>query len=874
MIELDDLLQATGGLLQGGPGARRFTDLAFDSRRLGEAARSSEEGTAPLFVAVKSDTGDGHDYITEALERGAVGVLCQRTPVGLPPGVTCILVKDTRQALLDWARLILQKFGTEVIAVTGSSGKTVTKEAIAAVLATQFSVFKNPGSYSGRFGLPIALGLLEPTHRFAVLEVAADSLNEVHDLARLTRPVVGVVTTVNGAHIDSLGSIEAIEREKGSLLEALPPEGLAVVNRDDPRVYGMRARTQARVVSYGIPGAVDSKNPDALAAYADYVACNLSCTPQGVAFDLFLPTAFRSPDWERRAVSLRLMGRHHVYAALAAIAVGCAYAVPPSDILGALAALEPVAGRLRPVPGRNGTVLLDDSYDAALADTLAALDALSEHFPQRRRIAVLGSLRGSADDSEDYRQVGQRAAQAADELVLKGEASQATRLAALSAGMDAGQVFSTYTNEEAARHLAQETVPGDVVLIKGAREERLEEIAAALMRDPELAPELLVRQEAAFREVRLALPERPTWLEVDLEAVASNLRLVRQIVGDGVAVMAVLKADGYGHGAIRIARTAMNNGAQMLGVACLSEGVTLRRSGIAAPILVLGYTPAWQAREAVIHDIALTVFDRDTVGAASRAGREVGRTARVHVKVDSGMGRLGLLPDRALPLLQYAATRPNLEVEGLFTHFSVADEADKTYTYWQLRRFVGVLDQARGAGIAAPIVHSANSAATFGVPEARFNMVRVGIALYGLAPGTDAPLPPGFRPALSFKTRVAQVKVLPPGSYVSYGNAYQAEAEIRIAVIPVGYADGFRRSPATWKYVLVKGQQAVIVGRVCMDQTMIDVTHVDGVRQGDEVVLIGQQGQASITAEMVADWLGTIGYEVVSEILARVPRVS
>jgi alanine racemase len=224
--------------------------------------------------------------------------------------------------------------------------------------------------------------------------------------------------------------------------------------------------------------------------------------------------------------------------------------------------------------------------------------------------------------------------------------------------------------------------------------------------------------------------------------------------------------------------------------------------------------------------------------------------------------------------LLYAAARPNLEVEGLFTHFSVADEVDKSYTYWQLERFTAVLDRARAAGIDPRLVHAANSAATFGVPESRFNMVRVGIALYGLAPGADAPLPAGFRPALSFKTRVAQVKTLPPGSFVSYGNAYQTEAESRIAVIPVGYADGFRRSPATWRHVLVRGEPARIVGRVCMDQTMINVTHIAGVRQGDEVVLIGQQGQASITVEMVAGWLGTIGYEVVSEILARVPRVS
>jgi alanine racemase len=415
---------------------------------------------------------------------------------------------------------------------------------------------------------------------------------------------------------------------------------------------------------------------------------------------------------------------------------------------------------------------------------------------------------------------------------------------------------------------------GDVVLVKGPREERMEEITLGLMQHPERAPALLVRQEAAFRHVQLALPERPTWIEVDLEAIAGNLRQVRRIVGDAVKVMIVLKADGYGHGAARIARTAINNGAHMLGVACLSEGVTLRRRGIREPILVLGYTPAWQAREAVLTDITATVFDLDTARAFSRAAGEVGRTARIHVKVDTGMGRLGLLPDEVLPFLEAALALPHLEVQGLFTHFSIADEAAKTYTYYQLDRFRGLLERVRRAGIHIPLVHAANSAALLTVPEARFDLVRLGIALYGLSPSQETPLPDGFRSALSFKTRVAQVKTLPKGSFVSYGNTYVTQGEETIAVIPVGYADGFRRAPSNWGHVLVKGQRAPVVGRVCMDQTMINVTHIPGVRQGDQVVLIGRQGDQVITVEKVADRLGTINYEVISEILARVPRVS
>jgi alanine racemase len=245
---------------------------------------------------------------------------------------------------------------------------------------------------------------------------------------------------------------------------------------------------------------------------------------------------------------------------------------------------------------------------------------------------------------------------------------------------------------------------------------------------------------------------------------------------------------------------------------------------------------------------------------------------RVHVKVDTGMGRLGLLPDEVVPFVLALQKLPHLVLEGIFTHFSVAD-VDPGYTRWQLDRFCEVLAALSEAGVEIPLVHAANSAAILSVPESHFSMVRLGLAMFGLHPSPGVRCPPDFRVALSFKTQVAQVKTLPPGSYVSYGNTYQTTGEQRIAVLPVGYADGFRRAPHHWGEVLVRGRRAPIVGRVCMDQTMIDVTAIADVRQGDEVVLIGEQGGERITAEDVAERLGTINYEVVSEILARVPRV-
>ena len=864
MIYLEDLLEATGGRVHGPVVARTFPDFCYDTRLLNEGE---------LFLAVVTDRGDGHDYVLDAARYGAAGVLCQR-PFDLATyGVTCVVVEDSRQALLDWARFILRKLSPRVVGITGSSGKTTTKELAAAVLSQRHAVFRNYGNYNDRYGLPIALGRLKPEQRVAVLEMACEGMDEIGELAALTRPQIGVVTVVNETHLAYLGSLEAIAAEKGRLVEALPPAqegGVAILNHDDPRVRDMALRTRAQVVTYGL-------DPD-----ADLVAGAVTAGPAGLSFTVYVKEFFPVQGRKGRRklrVSLPLLGHHIVYAALAAVAVGLALGVPLEEALERLASVDPLPGRLCPLPGITGSLILDDSFDASPASVLAALDTLSL-FADGRRIAVLGDLferpaelaQLGSFESDAYRRIGERVARVADLLVTQGDGARLIAQQARIHGLAAGQVLETYTPEDAIRGLTGRLQKGDTVLVKGTLESRMERVVAGLLAQPERVSELLVRQTAGWRKVRLKHPGRPTWLEVDLEAIAHNVRRVVEIVGPAVKVLAVLKADGYGHGVVRVARTALNNGAYCLGVASINEGLALRKAGVSAPILVLGFTPAWQARELVLNSLSATVFDMDVAQALSRAAGQLDSQVKVQVKVDTGMGRLGLLPDDVVPFVLALRSLPNLVMEGIFTHFSVAD-ADPVYTRWQADRFQQVLEALSEEGIDIPLVHAANSAAILSLPASHFGMVRLGIAMYGLHPSPQVRCPPDFRPALSFKTEVAQVKTLAPGSYVSYGNTYQTTDRQCIAVIPVGYADGFRRAPRHWGEVLVRGRRAPIVGRVCMDQTMIDVTAIADVRQGDEVVLIGEQGGESITAEQVAERLGTVNYEVVSEILARVPRV-
>jgi alanine racemase len=365
---------------------------------------------------------------------------------------------------------------------------------------------------------------------------------------------------------------------------------------------------------------------------------------------------------------------------------------------------------------------------------------------------------------------------------------------------------------------------------------------------------------------------RPTWVEIDTDAIAHNTRHLKQMVGARVALMAVVKADGYGHGAVTVARTALANGASQIAVANLEEATILREAGIRAPILVLSYVEPAAVAHAIAHDCTLTIYDAGLAAACDAAARAVGKRLRVHLKLDTGMGRLGLLPDDGRALLQSVRDLSALDVEGVYTHFSAADE-DAAYTAEQVRLFRSVIDPLRAAGLMFRYVHAANSAGTLASADNHFDLVRVGLALYGMSPSETVPVPADFRPALTWKSVVASVKTLPPGHVVGYGNTYVTQGEERIAVIPIGYADGLRRAPAHYGEVLVRGQRVPIVGRVSMEKTMINVSHIPAVQVGAEVVLLGAQGSERITAEDIARRLGTINYEVVCSILPRVPRI-
>lgn len=363
--------------------------------------------------------------------------------------------------------------------------------------------------------------------------------------------------------------------------------------------------------------------------------------------------------------------------------------------------------------------------------------------------------------------------------------------------------------------------------------------------------------------------ERATRAIIDLNAIASNVGMVRNIIGPGRDLMAIVKADAYGHGALEVSRTALNNGATCLGVALPEEGETLRTHGIHVPILVLGLIHPGEVFKVVQARLEQTLCTLETAEALDQAARASSMTIDVHIKVDTGMGRIGIHPHDVLDFLHRINRFKNLHLKGIFSHLPCADEQDKSFTRDQIRLFRDLLREIEASGIKIPQKHLANSAGVLNFPESYFDLVRPGIMLYGLRPSPHMAHSVVLKPVMTLKTNIAYVKQVTPGTPISYGHTFRSHRQMVVATLPVGYGDGYFRGLSNRGYAMIRNIHAPLVGRVCMDMCMFDVTGIQGVQRGDNAVLFGEKP----TADELALQLDTINYEIVCSVGKRVPRI-
>jgi alanine racemase len=360
-------------------------------------------------------------------------------------------------------------------------------------------------------------------------------------------------------------------------------------------------------------------------------------------------------------------------------------------------------------------------------------------------------------------------------------------------------------------------------------------------------------------------------VEIDLDAIAHNIDQIIKLTGKERKVMGIVKADAYGHGAVEVANVLIEHGVRYLAVAILDEAIALRKAGIKLPILILGYTPGEQSEDIIKWDIMQTIYNKDMAYQLSKEAEKHNKQAKIHIKLDTGMGRIGFRDkNETIEAVKTISQMPFIEIEGIFTHYSVADQKDKEYTISQLEKFEDICEALEDIDIHIPIKHTANSAATIDFEKAHLNLIRPGIILYGLYPSEEVLKERIIlKPAMTFKTRIANIKNVSPNSSISYGRKHVTTKKSIIATLPVGYADGYSRMLSGSAEVLVKGIKAPVVGTICMDQCMIDITDIPDVKIGDEVVLFGQ----GLSIEELAEKLGTINYEIICMVSKRVPRV-
>ena len=367
--------------------------------------------------------------------------------------------------------------------------------------------------------------------------------------------------------------------------------------------------------------------------------------------------------------------------------------------------------------------------------------------------------------------------------------------------------------------------------------------------------------------------KRPIWLEIDLNNLEFNLKEIRKKLDKETLLNAVIKADGYGHGAVKIAKRALKAGIDRFSTALPEEGIELRKAGIGAPIHLLGELTPEQIDLVIEYDLIPAISKLSTAVLLNDALDNSLGKKKVHIIIDTGMGRIGFLPEEVPEVIDEIVSLPGLKIEGLFTHFAVADEKRLDYTETQFKRYVEVLNLLEKKGIRIPLRHVCNSGGTLHSPEKYLDAIRPGIILYGMWPSGECIRPMELKNTFEVKSEVALVRDLPPESGVGYGLRYMTRGREKIAVLPLGYGDGYTRALSMKTDVLIKGKRAPVTGNICMDQTMVDVTDIPGVETGDEVVIVGQQGNERITPEEIADKRNTLNYEVPISFLKRVPRI-
>ncbi|MCW3835702.1 alanine racemase [Sphingomonas canadensis] len=820
-LPLSRIAQIVGGVLTGGED-RTIHRICTDSRAASPGA---------LFVALKGSATDGHRFLADAQRNGAAAALVAEG-AQVPAGLAAIAVPSPLAALQDLARWHRREALGRVLAITGSNGKTVVKNMLETLLARR-DVFASPGSFNSQLGLPVAVLSAGRSVELAVLEAGISQPGEMARLERIAAPDIGILVNIGKAHFASFGSREAIAAEKMALFASLPPEGWLIVPDGEPLIEPHLAKLKCRIVRVGADAGMVRIVPG-------------SFVSNGQVLDLI-------EGEERHSVEVRTRSPEIVADLRMAVTAARLLGVPLREIAGALEGYAPSPTRMEVLSSSEGIRIINDAHSADPLSVLAAIRTAALSTPAEGRfLFAFGGMRELAGLSlEEHARVGACAAEyGCSHLALVGPDIPAATAEGYRARKPDGVVMHAADPDALQHELRPLLRRGDTVLFKGPRGLGLSNAA---------------------RHLSGSIAQRALW--VDLGAIAGNIAKFRRHCGGEVAVMAVLKALAYGTDLVQLARWMPQLGVAHIGVSSTQEGIAARLAGASQEIYV--FLPDRDDMDALA-EYRLTpvlysrsIVERFLARAASRSA-----PLPVHLKVDTGMHRVGVEPGEAVALARRIRDCPGLRLDGLATHFASAEDAGADdATLDQIATFDAVIAALKAEGFDGLRIHAANTAGTIRFPQAHYNMVRVGIGLYGIhaAPVDHDPL--ALELAIGVTSHVASTREFSPGSRFGYNATFTAPRRVRVGVVPYGYDDGMPRSLSGKGHVLIGGRPAPIVGAISMDQMLVDVTDIGPVEDGAEVLLYGTHGGHVIRPEAAATLGGTIAHELMVRIGRKVQRI-
>jgi Alr-MurF fusion protein len=823
---LERIAHEIGGELRGASSSPVIDRICTDSR-----------GSAPgaLFVALKGQQTDGHRFLADAFRNGAsAAIVAKDTPAGSAVEDTwpLIVVPDPLRGLQALARWHRSEYFQRVLAITGSNGKTIVKDALKSLLAGR-QVLASPGSYNSQLGLPLAVLSAEKPEPLAILEVGISAPGEMAALEEIARPDYGILTNIGLAHVAAFGSREGIAQEKMKLFERVPADGWLLLPSHEPVLDARAQNLQCTVHRVGDK--------------YELVLRQVSFSTEGQLLELSIPSqGSRSVTVKTR--SPEIIADLH-FAATAAHLLG----VPLEEIAAALDNYAPTSTRMELWSSPQGIRIINDGYSSDPISVHAALRSatLGASRSGRKMFAFAGMRELGSNSAREHAQVG---AQAADcgfsHLFLVGNGELATTAEGYKRVRPEGNVLQVNSANELKDRLLPLLRPGDTVLFKGPRN-------AGMVK--------------AVRDLSGAIAQRCLW--VNLAAIEGNIARFRRHCGGSVHIVAMLKAMAYGTELAQLGSWMSQLGIHHVGVSSANEGVAVRKTGADQEILVF-LSEREDVDNLLSYRLIPVIYSAELVDSFIAALQGSGRTLDVHLKVDTGMHRLGVPPAVAVELANRIRSSGVMRLTGICTHFASAeDPASDDFTHQQITAFNQIIASLQANGFENLQIHAANTAGAIRFPEAHYNMVRIGLGLYGIYPSEATRKMIDLELAVGLTSRITSIQEFSPGDTLGYNRTFTAKRRTKVGIVPFGYDDGLPWQLSGAGQVLVEGRTAPIVGRISMDQMQIDLTDIPDANVGAEVLLYGTHNGHTLRPEQVSQMAGTIPYELLTRLGERVHRI-